>query len=149
VAPAWTSWAWPPVTRTRQIDGLGEPDGELRSAGYLTKYTQPSRMLSTASLALSGCGVSQRSRSPVREDSKAIRSPSAGSAVAGKNDAANTGGTVLAVLAPVLEVAATGWTGAGPEADVPPAHPAASAATVMARAAAMPRRAFLTNLTFL
>ena len=62
------------------------------------------------------------------------------------NDAANTGGTVLAVPAPMLEVAAAGWAEAGPEAGVPPAHPAASAATAMARAAAVPQRAFLTNL---
>jgi len=65
------------------------------------------------------------------------------------NDAANTGGTVPAAPAPVLAVAATGWAEAGPEAGVPPAHPAASAATATASAVAVLRRAFLTNLIFL
>ena len=36
-APAWTSWARPPVTRTRQVAGLGEPAADLRPTGYLTK----------------------------------------------------------------------------------------------------------------
>jgi hypothetical protein len=49
---------------------------------------------------------------------------------------------VLGVPAPLLAVAATGWAEAGPEAGVP----AAIAATAMARAAAVPRRAFLANL---
>ncbi len=59
----------------------------------------------------------------------------------------------------MLAVAATGWAEVGleagvppagvPPAGVPPAHPAVGAATVMARAAAVPRRAFVANLMFL
>ena len=48
-----------------------------------------------------------------------------------------------------IRASAGAWADAGPEAGVPPAHPAASAATAMARAAAVPRRAFLANLIFL
>jgi len=46
----------------------------------------------------------------------------------------------------VLAVAATGYADAGREAGVPLVHPAAVAATVMAAAAAAPRRAFLQSL---
>src|SRR5690349_3885216 len=117
-------------------------------------------MLRAWSLVRPDAGVSQRSSLPVREDNRASRSPPR-PASAGPNDAANTGGTVRAVAAAWLEVAATGWTVAGWTvadlgAGVPVAHPAVSATDAMARAAdamaggaAAPRRAFLTVSTLL
>src|ERR1700722_8464189 len=123
-APAWTSWARPPVTRTRQIAGGGEPGLDPTPTGSLTKYAQPSRTLSTSSLAPCGCGVSQRSSAPVRDDSRASRSPPR-PAVAGVSDATNADGTAPAATAPVRAIATTGCAAAG-AAGVPLAQPAAA-----------------------
>ena len=60
------------------------------------------------------------------------------------NDAANTAGTGPAAPAPVPAVAATGCADA--DVAVPPVHPAAVAANIMATATAAPRRAFPENL---
>ena len=112
--------------------------------GRLTQIACPCAV-STSSVARSGCGASQRSRSPVRDDRSASRSPRR-PAFAGANDTANAGGTVLAVPAWTVAVAATGRAEASPEAGVPLAHPATSAAAARVRAVAGPPRAFLTNL---
>src|SRR5580704_13007441 len=147
-ARAWTSWARPPVRRPRQIAGLEIPGRDPTPTGSLTKYAQPSRTLSTSSLAPHGCGVSQRSSAPVREDSRASRSPPR-PALAGVSDATKADGTGPPATAPARAIAATRWAEAGPAeagpaatgwaepgaAGVPLAHPAAAA---MTRAATAP-----------